>query len=32
VLRDWPRVSRQARACAVEVFDSKKNLKRILDQ
>jgi hypothetical protein len=32
VLRDWPRLSRQARACAVEVFDSKKNLKRILDQ
>ena len=30
VLRDWPRLSRQARACAVEVFDSKKNLRRIL--
>jgi hypothetical protein len=31
VLRDWPRLSRQARACAVEVFDSAKNLRRILD-
>ena len=31
VLRDWPRLSRQARACAVEVFDSVKNLRRILD-
>ena len=30
ILRDWPRLSKQARACAVEVFDSKKNLKRIL--
>jgi hypothetical protein len=31
VLRDWPRLSRQARDCAVEVFDSEKNLKRILN-
>jgi hypothetical protein len=31
VLRDWPRVSKQARACAVEVFDSAKNLRKILD-
>jgi hypothetical protein len=31
VLRDWPRVSKQARACAVEIFDSAKNLRRILD-
>jgi hypothetical protein len=31
VLRDWPRLSKQARYCAVEVFDSVKNLKRILD-
>jgi hypothetical protein len=30
VLRDWPRLSKQARACAVEVFDSAKNLRRIL--
>jgi len=30
VLRDWPRLSAQARGCAVEVFDSKKNLRRIL--
>jgi hypothetical protein len=30
VLQDWPRLSRQARACAVEVFDSEKNLRRIL--
>jgi hypothetical protein len=30
VLRDWPRLSKQARACAVEVFDSEKNLRRIL--
>jgi hypothetical protein len=30
VLRDWPRLSRQARGCAVEIFDSKKNLRRIL--
>jgi hypothetical protein len=31
VLRDWSRLSKQARACAVEVFDSVKNLRRILD-
>lgn len=31
VLRDWPRRSRQARDCAVEVFDSAKNLRLILD-
>ena len=31
VLRDWPRLSKQARRCAVEVFDSVKNLRRILD-
>jgi hypothetical protein len=31
VLRDWPRLSRQARDCAVETFDSEKNLKKILD-
>jgi hypothetical protein len=31
VRRDWPRLSEQARACAVEVFDSAKNLRRILD-
>src|SRR6478672_2301019 len=31
VLRDWSRLSRQARHCAVEVFDSVKNLRRILD-
>jgi hypothetical protein len=30
VLRDWPRLSKQARACALEVFDSAKNLKTIL--
>ena len=30
VLRDWPRLSRQARNCATEVFDSAKNLRRIL--
>jgi len=31
VLRDWPRLSRQARDCAVEVFDSVKNLRNILN-
>jgi hypothetical protein len=31
VLADWPRLSRQARECAVEVFDSTKNLRRILN-
>ena len=30
VLHDWPELSRQARACALEVFDSEKNLRRIL--
>jgi hypothetical protein len=30
VLRDWPRLSKQARACAMEVFDSEKNLRKIL--
>ena len=29
-LRDWPRLSKQSRACAVEVFDSAKNLRKIL--
>jgi hypothetical protein len=31
VLHDWSRLSKQARHCAVEVFDSTKNLRRILD-
>jgi hypothetical protein len=31
VLRDWPRLSAEARACAIEVFDSRRNLKKILD-
>jgi len=31
VLRDWPRLSRQARNCSEEVFDSAKNLRKILD-
>jgi hypothetical protein len=31
VLRDWPRLSRQARDCAAEVFDSVRNLRLILD-
>jgi glycosyl transferase family 1 len=30
VLRDWARLSRQARECATEVFDSAKNLRNIL--
>lgn len=30
VLANWPRRSREARACAVEMFDSAKNLKKIL--
>jgi hypothetical protein len=30
VLGDWPRCSRRARECAVEVFDSAKNLRKIL--
>ncbi len=29
-LQDWPRLSKQARQCAVEVFDSVRNLHRIL--
>ena len=31
IIRDWQRLSRQARACAVEMFDSVKNLTKILD-
>ena len=31
ILANWPRRSREARASAVEVFDSAKNLKKILD-
>jgi hypothetical protein len=31
VLCDWPRLSKQARQCAVDVFDSAKTLRRILD-
>ena len=31
VLRDWPRLSKQARSCAVDVFDSEKNLRKILN-
>jgi hypothetical protein len=30
VLANWPRLSKQARACALEFFDSAKNLRRIL--
>jgi hypothetical protein len=30
VLADWPRLSQQARACAVAMFDSAKNLREIL--
>ena len=30
VLRDWPRLSRQAHECATEIFDSAKNLRKIL--
>jgi hypothetical protein len=30
VLGAWPRLSQEARACAVEVFDSAKNLRKIL--
>jgi hypothetical protein len=30
ILADWPRQSRWARQCAVEMFDSAKNLRRIL--
>jgi len=31
VLRDWAKLSKQARSCAVEIFDSTRNLRRILD-
>ena len=31
VLHDWSRLSKQARQCAVKVFDSVQNLRRILD-
>ena len=31
IMRDWERCSREARGCAVEVFDSARNLRRILD-
>jgi hypothetical protein len=31
VMADWPRQSRQARRCAIDLFDSPKNLRRILD-
>jgi hypothetical protein len=30
IMADWPRLSRQARECAVEIFDSAKNLRKIL--
>ena len=30
VLADWPRLSKQARNCAVETFDSARNLRKIL--
>jgi hypothetical protein len=32
VLAEWPRLSRHARDCAVEVFDSTKNLRKILSR
>ena len=31
VVANWPKLSRQARASAIEVFDSAKNLRKILD-
>ncbi len=31
VLSGWPKFSRQARRCAVEVFDSTRNLRKIVD-
>jgi hypothetical protein len=31
LLRDWPRLAKRARRCAVAVFDSAKNLRKILD-
>jgi hypothetical protein len=30
VLRDWKALAREARECAIEVFDSAKNLRKIL--
>lgn len=30
ILANWPRLSKQARTCAVEVFDSARNLRKIL--
>lgn len=30
IMASWPRLSREARACALEVFDSAKNLRKIL--
>jgi len=30
VMADWERLSQEARACAVEIFDSAKNLRKIL--
>ena len=30
VLHDWPRLSKEARQCSLEVFDSVRNLRRIL--
>jgi hypothetical protein len=30
IVADWPLISEQARACAVEIFDSAKNLRKIL--
>ena len=30
VLREWPTLSKHARACAIDVFDSAKNLRKIL--
>jgi hypothetical protein len=31
VLHDWPRLSKQARRCAIDMFDAVKNVRRILD-
>ena len=31
VMAQWSRMSKQARQCAVEVFDAARNLRRILD-
>jgi hypothetical protein len=31
ILADWPRQSKRARECAAEIFDSAKNLRRILE-